>query len=380
MKKQSSTKWFACLPLMLLTVGLFGLTSSVLAQSQQTAINVDVVYPNQTQSNQNILLTGTVEAKQHAQLAPLEAGRVNELKVEIGDIVAKGQTLLTLDNRLATLEVQGAKASLNAAQVNLSEAKRLYAEVLKLSKQQVVAQSLISERAALLANTEAQLARAQATLSLQQELLNRHTLNAPFDGVVAQRNVDTGEWITQQTSVFTLVAQDNLRLTISIPQQYFAPLAKQSNVPVTILPDSMGNQSFAATLSRFVPVSDAQTRTFMAQIDLPKDTNLVAGMSARAQITLPNTSQSTITLPRSAIKQHPDGGSSVFIVENGMAKRIITSYTSMPGNLVSISNQGVDLPYIVTGVELLKEGTAVTPKVVSSSVSKSASKNTSSTR
>jgi RND family efflux transporter MFP subunit len=349
-----------------LIIMLFATANYATAQSQQSPINVDVFYPNPIQSNINIILTGTVEAKQRAQLAPLEAGRVKQLEVEIGDIVTKGQTLLSLDSKLAELEVLAAKASLMAIQVNLNEANRLYQEVLLLSKQQLVAQTLISERAALLANSEAQLANSQATLSLRHELLNRHTLQAPFAGVIAQRNVDLGEWITQQTPILTLVAQDDLRLTISIPQQYYSRLAKQLNVSVKVVPDSVDAQSFSAVLNRLVPVSDPITRTFMAQIDLPKETDLVAGMSARAQISLPNTSQKTFMLPRSAIKQHPDGGSSVFIVKNGMAKRIITSYVQMSGNLVEISDHPVDLPYIVTGVELLKDGTPVTANTVAS--------------
>jgi RND family efflux transporter MFP subunit len=349
-----------------LIIMLIATANYATAQSQQSPINVDVFYPNPIQSNINIILTGTVEAKQRAHLAPLEAGRVKQLEVEIGDIVTKGQTLLSLDSKLAELEVLAAKASLMAIQVNLNEANRLYQEVLLLSKQQLVAQTLISERAALLANSEAQLANSQATLSLRHELLNRHTLQAPFAGVIAQRNVDLGEWITQQTPILTLVAQDDLRLTISIPQQYYSRLAKQLNVSVKVVPDSVDAQSFSAVLNRLVPVSDPSTRTFMAQIDLPKETDLVAGMSARAQISLPNTSQKTFMLPRSAIKQHPDGGSSVFIVKNGMAKRIITSYVQMSGNLVEISDHPVDLPYIVTGVELLKDGTPVTANTVAS--------------
>jgi RND family efflux transporter MFP subunit len=349
-----------------LIIMLFATANYATAQSQQSPINVDVFYPNPIQSNINIILTGTVEAKQRAHLAPLEAGRVKQLEVEIGDIVTKGQTLLSLDSKLAELEVLAAKASLMAIQVNLNEANRQYQEVLLLSKQQLVAQTLISERAALLANSEAQLANSQATLSLRHELLNRHTLQAPFAGVIAQRNVDLGEWITQQTPILTLVAQDDLRLTISIPQQYYSRLAKQLNVSVKVVPDSVDAQSFSAVLNRLVPVSDPITRTFMAQIDLPKETDLVAGMSARAQISLPNTSQKTFMLPRSAIKQHPDGGSSVFIVKNGMAKRIITSYVQMSGNLVEISDHPVDLPYIVTGVELLKDGTPVTANTVAS--------------
>jgi RND family efflux transporter MFP subunit len=326
----------------------------------QTPINVDVIYPKQTQTNQTFALTGTVEAKQYAELAALEAGRVESIDVEIGDVVQSGQTLLTLNSKLAQLEVEDAKAMLNATKVNLAEAERLYNEVFRLSKQQVVAQTLIAERAALLANAEAQLASTQAVLSLRQELLNRHTLKAPFAGVIAQRNVDTGEWITQQTSVFDLVAQDELRLSISIPQEYYALLLNQPNTVVNVRPDVSGAPAFTAELSRFVPVSNSATRTFMAHIDLPQNSNLVVGMSARAELTVPNTLRNTITLPRSALKQHPDGGSSVFILEDGKAKRINTPFTNTTGDMVSINNQPLDKAYIISAVELLRDGTPVT--------------------
>jgi len=119
-----------------------------------------------------------------------------------------------------------------------------------------------------------------------------------------------------------------------------------------------------------VPVSDMQTRTFMAQIDLPNNTALVSGMSAVARISIPNSEQSSITLPRSAIKQHPDGGSSVFIVQNGVAKRIVTAFTSLPNNQVTINNQNTDAAFIISGVASLQDGTAIVPTVVSNTVSK----------
>jgi RND family efflux transporter MFP subunit len=334
------------------------------AQTPQQAMQVDAIYPQQVNNNQTIVLTGTVEAKQHAQLAPLEAGRVATLDVEIGDQVSSGQLLLSLDNQLAMLEVQGANADVNVAEVNLQEAQRLYQEAQRLSAQNVVAKTLIAERAALVASSEAQLARAKASMSLQQERLNRHSLTAPFDGVIAQRNVDVGEWITPQSAVLVLVAQDELRLAVEIPQQYYSQLISQSDVPIQVLPDAPGSQPLNATLSRLVPISDSATRTFLAQVDLPNNDSLVPGMSARAEITLPNSLQTSITLPLAAIKQHPDGGSSVFIAENGVAKRVITTYTAAANGQVTIQNQAADKAYIITGVAVLQDGMPVTVNVV----------------
>lgn len=54
-----------------------------------------------------------------------------------------------------------------------------------------------------------------------------------------------------------------------------------------------------------------------------------------------------------------DGGSSVFIVEDGKAKRVNTPITVMVNNMVTINNQPFDKPYIISAVELLRDGTPV---------------------
>jgi RND family efflux transporter MFP subunit len=335
-----------------------------LLQTPQMPVNVDAMFPTSSNTSETLVLTGTIEAKQHAQLAPLVPGRVAKIAVEVGDIVSQNQVLLSLDASLAKLEVQAMQANVEALQINQAEANRLLSEAITLSEQQVVAKTLISERRALVASANAQLSRSQAQLSLQQELLTRHTLRAPFDGVIAQRNTDVGEWVSQQAPVLTLVAQKDLRLSIAIPQEYYRQLANQQNVAVKVYLDAANNDYTPASISRFVPVSDVVTRTFMALIDLPASINAVVGMSAKAQIQMPNTQGSSIILPRSAVKQHPDGGSSVFVVENGTAKRVITSYSSLANNMVAIANQPADMAYILTGVELLQNGTPVKVNIV----------------
>ncbi|WP_223788528.1 efflux RND transporter periplasmic adaptor subunit [Marinicella meishanensis] len=347
----------------MLVVGCLVFAAAVRAQA---AVQVDVVYPQQLQQSQTLRLPGTVQAKQHAQLATLEAGRVERLAVEVGEVVEAGQVLLSLEHRLAELQVTGAAAEVRAAELNRQEAQRLYDEVQRLSVQQVVAKTLIAERAALLAKAEAELARVKANHSIQRERLKRHSLKAPFAGVVAERNVDVGEWVTPQNPVMTLVAQRDLRLVIEIPQQHFHTLQNIQEIPVAVIPDTAGITPMATTLTRLVPVSDVQTRTFTAQIDLPEQAtgDWVPGMSATAELTFPNSSQAAIMLPQTAIKRHPDGNSSVFVVENNRAKRLVTPHTEMTGNQVTIYGLPADRAYIVKGVEMLQDGMPVTMNVI----------------
>ena len=82
---------------------------------------------------------------------------------------------------------------------------------------------------------------------------------------------------------------------------------------------------------------------------------------------MPNTLQITITLPRAAIKQHPDGVSSVVIAGENRAKRVVTAFTVAPNDQVIIYNQSPNQAYIISGVELLQDGTPIKANVVKAS-------------
>ncbi|GEM_PF-746513 len=322
----------------------------------QNIIEVDVFIPESAQNaNQTIFLTGTVEAEQHANLAVLEAGVVKQLFVEVGDNVTAGQKLMTLDATLANLTLSEATAALSAAQVARDEAQRLYEEVLALSKKQVVAQTLIAERNAALAAAEAALIQQGANVELRKEVLNRHTLYAPFAGVIAQRHADLGEWVTQQTPVYTLIEQNNLRLSVAIPQEYYGLLSGKA-VSAKVQPDFQNADTVYAQLDRLVAVTDNQSRTLTGHIYLPDDTTLLAGMSASAQIVLPNQSADIVWLPRTALKVHPDGGSSVFVVKDNTARRVLVEVVDQNTDQIAVKNTSADQVFVASGVELLKDG------------------------
>ena len=225
----------------------------------------------------------------------------------------------------------------------------------------------MAERQAALEVAIAELERAKALAAQHSEEVSRHTLYAPFSGVIAKRQINLGEWVTQQTPVFTLVEQDKLRLNLAIPQEYFALLNSSGSVEVTVVPDFAEATPISAKLDRLVSVAQGNSRTVTGLVNLPKGISLVTGMSARANIKLPTSDNTLVWLPKTAIKQHPDGGNSVFAVEANKAKRLLVKVVKNQGSQVAVSgvDSNANLPFVVSGVELIKNGDSLTVKTTS---------------
>lgn len=342
----------------LLFVKLFFVSSTLLAAS----LEVEVVKAQQQASNFELQLSGNVKAKNDAQLTSLESGVVREIKVDAGDTVSVGQVLIVLDDSLAVIELEQAKALYQSAQVTYQEDLRLYNEIIDLTKQQVVAKTQLAQRKASLANSKALRAQAKAKVRLQQEIVERHTLRAPFSGIIAARDVDVGEWVSQQSNVLQLVSDEALRVFVDIPQEYFNQINSNNNVDVLVIPDSSPDQPINLSVSRFIGVSNQVSRTFVARIDLPNDTAMVPGMSAKVKLILPHANVSQATLPKSALKRHPDGSYSVYAVENKKVKRFSVNLLRTSFNQVIVQGVPHDTAVIISGNDLLIDGTSVNVK------------------
>lgn len=320
---------------------------------------VKVITTEHVPYTQTIGLSGTVVAKNNAELAPLESGVVKELFVEAGDSVTLGQSLLTLDDILAKLRLEQARANHQAAKVQLNEAKRLFDEVQSLAKSKAVADSLIAERRANMASAKADLTSALASLRLQEEVVKRHTLIAPFEGVISSRNVDVGEWINQQDKIFQLVSNKSLRLIANLPQEHFAKISEFTDIEVSVIPDALQDKQFQLKLTNIISISDPQSRTVQVRIDIPDDSSLIPGMSAKAIFSLSGANNVVTWLPRSALKRHPDGGFSAFSVDSGRLKH--QQIQIVMSNLDHVAVAGIpnNTDVVISGAELLKHDQAV---------------------
>jgi len=321
---------------------------------------VSTTRPQQSAIAETLRLSGSLTAERQALLSPRVDGLVAQVLVDAGSNVKQGETLLKLDPAIARQQYAQSQAATEEARAARNEAQRLVTEAESLRQKNYISESELANRKSNLALSQAALVAAEAAEHTALEQLRRHDLPAPFSGVISAKNTEAGEWINRGTAVLELVAIDRVRLDVKVPQERFSEITASS--PVEVIPDLYPGQRLPGKISAIVPVSDPQARAFLVRVVVDAQTlNLLPGTSATAEIGLNGNDGQKLLVPRDALLLHPDGGYSVFVVEDGLAKRHQVQIGQQSQRGVSIINGlSADADVVIRGNEVLRDGQAVT--------------------
>lgn len=327
----------------------------------QQAPPVGITVAERTEIVEELPLSGTLTAPRTARLSPEVEGRVAAIAVDAGDRVAAGDTLLALDDELARLELEQAEAALREAEAELGDARRRLREARDLVARQSIPKTEVETREAQVRRA-AVAARRGAELAYRRALVERHTLQAPFAGVIARRLTDLGEWVEPGTTVLELVAVDRLRLDLQVPQSYFGRVNRET--PVAVRLDALPDRALEATVNEIVPVSDPSARTFLARVRLDNaPARMTPGMSARATLRI-DTGRTSVVVPRDALIRYPDGRVTVWVARHNSEthtvreQRVQTGLT-FGGRVEITAGLEAGTPVVVRGNEALQEGQRV---------------------
>lgn len=343
-------------------VSVLLLTPSGASAAADPALPVEVLRPTPERSARTLELTGSVTAERDAALSSRVSGLVQRVRVDAGAQVRRGDILLELDPALAELALARADAALAEGRARLSEAMRLRDEARPLTAAGLLPKSQFQTLEANVVLADAAVKRLLADRREQAELVARHRLPAPFDGVIRRRLVDAGEWIGTGTPVLELVATDALRIDVQVPQQHLAQLAADARAEVE-LDARPGVRHVAPVLAR-IPASDPATRTFLVRVGVdPKATSATPGMSARVRFTL-DAGTTVLVLPRDAVKRYPDGTTTVWVVDGSgtaaIAREQRVELEAGGGERARVlEGLAADAVVVVRGNEALKAGQPV---------------------
>ena len=319
-----------------------------------------------------IRVQGTIQAYILADVAARVAGNM-DLKVSDGDPIKKGQTLFTIDqdnlkNRVAQakqslkvveetyrttqLDVDIAKTQLDKAQKDYDRNKKLHEEhavsdnafesfEVALDK----AQKSCEKAEAVLRYTEAKVDQAKLDLAICSKDLNDATEKAPYDGVVAIKYHESGEFIGRGVNVIRINDPKKLRAACLISAVYFDAI-KPGETPLTV---SFGGKRVEAKADWCSPVIDTLSRTFTLRSYLPDGTPLVDGMLVDVDILLAE--RDGLGVPRDAVILKKGGRSAVFVAEDGKAREIEVETGIASDGFVEILN-----PSAVEGKQIIVSG------------------------
>ncbi len=311
---------------------------------------------------ETLRLSGSLRAPYSARLSPDVEGRLVSLAVDAGERVRAGDVLFRLDDELARLELAQAVAAEHEAVADLDDARRRAAEARRLVADKTFPESEARSREALVERSQATLERRRAERAYAAAKLARHELKAPFGGVIAARNADPGERVDTDSEVLVLVATDRLELDLAVPQGYFRRVDIGTTMSLAL--DALPGQAIDARVTRVVPVSDPDARTFVARAEIDnRDGSVAPGMSVRATLRL-GTDREAEVVPRDALIRYPDGRTIVWVARvDGdrylVSERRVETGLVFDGSVEILDGLVAGERVVIRGNEALRDGQQV---------------------
>nr|WP_162044640.1 efflux RND transporter periplasmic adaptor subunit [Undibacterium sp. YM2] len=315
---------------------------------------------------------GSVAAWQEALIGSEATGlRIQELHANIGDVVQRGQLLVSFASETVKADLALAQASLAEAQANLADAAanaertRALQTSGALSAQQV-GQYLTAEQTA-----KARVESAKASVEAQQ-LRMRHTrVLAPDSGIITARAATLGSVVGNGAELFRMIRQGRLEWRAEVTASEMAKIVPGTEAVVT----APGGTQWKGKVRVVSPTVDAQTRMGLVYVDLVPDANSTAkpqaataslafkpGMYAKGEFVMG--SSQALTIPQQAVVVR-DGFSYAFRLNADGRVTQIKLHTgrrvsNAQGDLVEVvSGLNADSTIVSSGAGFLNDGDTV---------------------
>lgn len=354
-------------------------------------VTVGIVSPIRQDLDVRLSYTADISPNQVVNIFSRVDGYIAKLHVDKGDFVKAHQLLVEIDHTDYRHAVNQAKANLAAAKARVAQqdavvrnAKLTFDRMHALIKDQFVSRQDLDNAEvnfdaakAAQESLQAQVNQMDVALAQAETNLAYSYIRAPFAGYIAERNLDTGSYVSSATAststmsrgILSLHDIDTVRVLIEVVERDI-PLVKigqQAELRAEAYPDRI----FEGTVTRIVQALNRATRTMTVEVDLPnRDCRLKGGMFARVEVMV-GTHHQALQIPIDAVSRLEDT-QYVYIVEEGKARRVDIEVGVRQGNHVEVTKglTGHE-EVIVSGKDLVHDGTPVQSRLLPSTLDSS---------
>ena len=288
------------------------------------------------------------------------AGSVVELAVDHGDQVRKGQLIARLETAGAEAELQRSEARLESSRAALSQASRDLerGKALAGAAEGIVSEDEV-ERLLLAHDTRtAEVAEAEAAVRVVREQLEDMKIRSPFQGVVSERYVEQGSWVSGGSPVVRLLDLHRLKIRASVPSIDRMRVGLDQGAVFTT--SAMPDVTHPAQLRYLGREADAATGTFLVEAATTSDGwsgPLLPGL--QGTLTLILAEHEGLLIPQTALLSSA-AGEQVFVVEDGKASRIAVETARVDARRVQVvSGLAPGMRLVTQGQHRLADGQTV---------------------
>ena len=280
--------------------------------------------------------SGNVRSENQVPLYPQISAKIEQVFVENGQYVEKGQRLVQLNAEQYRQQLVQAEAGLNInkarlkqAEAALSELKSRYNRSKQLADKELSSAAEIEQLEAELISAEAdvelakaQLAQSESLVEERREQLSRTTIKAPISGTIGQRNAQVGMQVSQNTQLFMIGDLSKIRVEIVLTENMLNKISIGQTARIMVEDYEGNDRVIEAKLSRISPFLNEVTRSTEAEIDVENDNGwLKPGMFVPVDILFGESEKATL-IPVSAIYTDPTSGAQGVFVASSMGSEI----------------------------------------------------------
>ncbi len=295
-----------------------------------------------------ISATGQIEAVQAIELRPEVDGRIVEIVIREGAEVARGAPLIRIDDAELKQQAAAAEAERDLARQALQRTRLLL--------EQNASSSADLERA------EATSRSAEARYELLRLRLDRAVVRAPFAGVVGQRFVSLGDYVTSATPLLALQTFHPQRAVFQVPERHAEQLRRGQTVRFRVA--ALPGREFTGVVDFVDPVVDPTSRQITVKAEVPNAGRLLqAGMFLDVRLATEVRPQAVVVPEEAAV---PVAGSvHIWVAVDGKAtRREVELGVRTPGFVEVRRGIAAGEQVVVGGQARLAEGAPVAPQVV----------------
>ena len=243
--------------------------------------NVTVVHTEQISTGPS--LSGSLAPERSATIRAEMSGAVLATYAEPGQRVRAGQPLAQLDAAVLRDQAVSARSAVTTAQSSYEIARRNLGRNETLEKAGAIAERDLEQARNVVLSSQAQLATARAQLGNVTKQLDKASVQAPFTGVVAQRQANAGDVVSPGAALFTVVDPGSMQLEAAVPADALAQV--RVGLPVAFKVNGYPTRTFTGHITRVNPTADPVTRQVKIVASIPNAGNtLVGGLFAEGRV------------------------------------------------------------------------------------------------